>query len=789
MSDAVSGTGQARILIVEDEQIVAMDLQDKLEAMGYQVVGRASSGAGAVAQAERLRPDLVLMDVRLDGEMDGIEAARLIHQRLAVPVVYLTAYSGSDVVDRAMQSAPFGYVLKPYNDRELTLVIEVALDRHRTQRLLAERELLLACTLRSIGDAVLCADAGGRVSFLNPVAERLTGWSLDDARGRPAEEVFRIVNELTGALVESPLARALRERQPVPLANHTILVGRDGRRLPIDDVAAPILDQPPDSSAEVPEVRGGVLVFRDVTQQRAAMQSTSRMAAIVDASEDAILSQSVEGMITSWNTAAQQLYGYAAEEVVGRPFHLLAPEQRYDEMRAIAQKARDGEPVVSFQTKGRCRDGSEIDVLLSLSPLRDEAGEIIGSAAIVREVTQLRQLEEQQSHAQKMEAVGRLAGGIAHDFNNLLTVINGCTSLVLSQLPPQDRLRELLEPVVRAGDRAAVLTRQLLAYSRRQLMQPRVIDLNDLVHQAEKHLRTKLGQNVALRLELAGSLPAVKVDPTQMEQAILNLAANAREAMPGGGALTIETFRMGNGEWRMANEEKARRDAAEPPPSSHSPFGEWVALRLSDTGAGMTPDVLARVFEPFFTTKEVGQGTGLGLAMVYGVVKQSAGHVTAHSRPGEGSAFTIYLPAINEEKAEPASSALAGLPRGIETVLLVEDEEAVRTLTVHLLSQSGYAVLPASDGESALQLLAGHKGPVDLLITDVVMPRLSGPQVAAAVRARYPQVKVLYQSGSAGDELRRHGVTIDSNFLAKPFTPSQLSEKVREVLKGTAGAG
>src|SRR5947209_7887724 len=327
MSDAVSSAGGARILIVEDEQIVAMDLQDKLEAMGYRVAGHASSGEGAVAQAERLRPDLVLMDVRLDGEMDGIEAAGLIRQRLAVPVVYLTAYSGDDVVGRAMQSAPFGYVLKPYNDRELSLVIEVALDRHRTQRLLAQREQLLACPRSSIGDAVLCADAGGRVSFLNPVAQSLTGWPLDEARGRPAEEVFRIVNELTGTAVESPLARALREREAVPLANHTVLVGRDGRRVPIDDVASPILDQAAEPAAAGADVLGGVLVFRDVTQRREAMQSTARLAAIVAASEDAILSQSVDGVITSWNAAAQRLYGYSAEEVVGQRFGLLAAEQ------------------------------------------------------------------------------------------------------------------------------------------------------------------------------------------------------------------------------------------------------------------------------------------------------------------------------------------------------------------------------------------------------------------------------------------------------------------------------
>jgi PAS domain S-box-containing protein len=765
MSDAGSRTQRAIVLIVEDEQIVAMDLQDKLEAMGYRVAGRASSGEGAVAQALRLRPDLVLMDVRLDGEMDGIEAAGLIHQRLAVPVVYLTAYSGSDVVGRAMQSAPFGYVLKPYNDRELSLVIEVALDRHRTQRLLAEREQLLACTLRSIGDAVLCSDAEGRVSFLNPVAESLTGWRLDEARGRPADEVFRVVNEMTGAALQSPLALALRERQAVPLANYSVLVSRDGRRVPIDDVAAPILDQ---ADSGEPQLQGGVLVFRDVTHQRAAMQSTARLAAIVAASEDAILSQSVEGVITSWNAAAERLYGYSAQEVVGRHFGLLAAEQRRDEVRAAAEKVRAGEPVVSLQTKGRCNDGREIDVLLTFSPLRDEAGRITGSAVIVRDVTQLKQLEAQLSHAQKMEAVGRLAGGIAHDFNNLLTVINGCTSLVLSQLPAQDRLRDLLEPVVRAGDRAAVLTRQLLAYSRRQQMQPRVIDLNELVRQAQKHVQAQAG--IEVRLELACSLPAVKVDPTQTEQVILNLAANALDAMPRGGMLTIETLLAPSEAWAGEGD-------------GGGALGDRVALRVSDTGVGMSPDVLARVFEPFFTTKEVGKGTGLGLAMVYGVVKQSGGHVMARSLPDQGSTFTIYLPAV-VEKAEPAGAALAGLPRGSETVLLVEDEEAIRSLAVRLLSQSGYGVLSAADGASALQLLAGHKGGIDLLITDVVMPGMSGPQVAAAVRAKYPQVKVLYASGYAGDELRRHGVAVDGNLLAKPFTLTQLAEKVRGVLGG-----
>jgi PAS domain S-box-containing protein len=754
--------GQATtILVVEDEQIVALGLQGKLEALGYRVPHLVASGEEAVALAEVLQPDLVLMDINLDGELDGVQAAQLIRDRLGTPVVYLTAYSNREVVERAKLTQPFGYILKPYVDRELQVVIEMALYRHQMERKLLQQQRLLAATLRSIGDGVIATDSRGRVTFLNPVAEELTGWSQAEAYGSPVEQVFHIVNELTGEPVASPVLEAMRQKVTVPLANHTALLTRGRAEVPIDDSAAPILDGE--------AVLGAVLVFRDMTARRLATLATAKLAAIVSSSDDAILSKTVGGVITSWNPGAERLFGYSAAEAVGRHVALLAPPERLHEVEAALAKVARGEPVPAYETVRRRKDGQAVEVIVTASPLRDESGAVIGAATITRDISHLRQLEQQFRQAQKMEAIGRLAGGVAHDFNNLLTVINGYTGIVLTSLHPHDKNREFLQQVALAGERAAALTQQLLAYSRKQLLQLKVVDLNELVAGTERLLRRLIGEDVELQIRPGEGLPRVKVDPHQIEQVVMNLAVNARDAMPKGGTLTIETA--------AAHLEGGAGAAEEPRP------GPYALLRVSDTGCGMDEVTLAHLFEPFFTTKGVGKGTGLGLATVYGIVKQCGGHVEVSSRPGQGARFVVYLPGLEGEAEAEAHAGLAGLPGGTETVLLVEDEEGVRQLTANILKLCGYTVLEATNGEAALGLLAGHAGAVDLLLTDVVMPRMSGPQVAEAVRALHLGVKVLYQSGYTDDAVLRHGIAEgEGDFVQKPFTPGELARKVRDVL-------
>jgi two-component system cell cycle sensor histidine kinase/response regulator CckA len=405
---------------------------------------------------------------------------------------------------------------------------------------------------------------------------------------------------------------------------------------------------------------------------------------------------------------------------------------------------------------------------LIVTPMRGD-GRPEGAVVMHINVSDHKRLEQQFTQAQKMEAVGRLAGGVAHDFNNLLTVINGYSEMVRDRLPPGDPARELVAEIARAGERAAGLTRQLLAFSRQQLVVPQVLDLNALVADTEKMLRRLIGEDVELAVDLEPDLGHVEADPGQIEQVLMNLAVNARDAMPQGGRLTIQTRNI-------------RIDAAESRPGGRP--GPYVLLAVSDTGCGMSEGTQARLFEPFFTTKGPGRGTGLGLATVYGIVQQSGGHIDVESARGQGTTFRIYLPRV--EALAPTRKSHQGVrlrPGGRETVLLVEDEAAVRALVRVVLREGGYTVLEARHGVEALRLAEQHTGPIHLLLSDVVMPELGGRELADRLAALRPGLKILYLSGYTDDAVLRHGVQeAEAALLQKPFTPDALALKVREVL-------
>jgi signal transduction histidine kinase len=386
----------------------------------------------------------------------------------------------------------------------------------------------------------------------------------------------------------------------------------------------------------------------------------------------------------------------------------------------------------------------------------------------------LRQTEAQLQQSQKMEAVGRLAGGVAHDFNNLLTVIRGYSELLLARMEPGDSMRKDMEEVKKAADRATGLTRQLLAFSRRQFIAPKVVDLNALVVNMDGMLRRLMGEDIIeLCAELAPKLGAIRADPGQVEQVIMNLAVNARDAMPKGGRLTIETRNVSVG--RQAKQETVGVEA-----------GSYVMLAVRDTGHGMDAETRSHLFEPFFTTKEKGKGTGLGLSTVYGIVKQSRGSITVESVLGQGTVFRIYFPLIELDAQGFAGTADAVAPAcGRETILLVEDEPAVRGLVHETLRLHGYTVLEARHGIEALMTVAKHTGPIHLLLTDVVMPQMSGPEVAEKLQSIRPDTKVLYMSGYPDHPVfEQGGVSKETSFLPKPFTPNVLAKKVREVLDG-----
>jgi signal transduction histidine kinase len=399
---------------------------------------------------------------------------------------------------------------------------------------------------------------------------------------------------------------------------------------------------------------------------------------------------------------------------------------------------------------------------------------VAANQELEREVTERKLAEEQLRQAQKMEAVGKLAGGVAHDFNNLLTVINGHTDLSLRRMKQDDPLYRKLEAIKEAGGRAASLTRQLLAFSRKQVLQPKVLDLNKVIFETNKILQRLIGEDIDLLIGLAPDLGKVKADPSQIEQVLMNLAVNARDAMPKGGKLTIETDNV------YLNEHYAGRHLSVRP-------GAYIMLAVSDTGCGMDAQTQERAFEPFFTTKEVGKGTGLGLATVYGIVKQSGGNIWVYSEMGRGTTFKIYLPCVDKPAEEhQANLEETNLQMGVETVLLVEDEELVRKMTGEILQESGYQVLEAKDGLEALSIARQHDGPIHLMLSDVVMPQMGGRELAEHLISLRSETKVLYMSGYTDDAIVHHGVLDKGmSFIEKPFTPWDLTSKVREVLNAT----
>ncbi len=505
-----------------------------------------------------------------------------------------------------------------------------------------------------------------------------------------------------------------------------------------------------------------------VAERKRIAERLSQLASIIEYSSDAIVIFTLNGSIVSWNTAAETIYGYSGGEILGRPRRLLMPSDQADDLPDIVEKLKRGERIKRFETVHVAKDGRRIDVSMTISPVKDAQEQIIGAAAITRDVSDRKLLEKQLQQAQKMEAIGQLAGGIAHDFNNLLSVINGHCELLAEQLNLNDRSRQNCEQIKKAGERAARLTRQLLTFSRQQVLEPTVLNLNAVVVDLEKMLKRVIGEDVEFRISLDSRLGSVKADRGQVEQVLMNLVVNARDAMPNGGRLIIETSNV------VLEDEFAQQRGY--------PQRCYVGLSVTDDGIGMDADTQARIFEPFFTTKEVGKGTGLGLSTVYGAITQSGGHIEVLSRVGEGTTFRIYLPTVKEPVREQKPKTRVERRMGsLETILLVEDEDALRTLIGDLLINSGYNVLQAESPEKALVLVKQFLGPIHLLLTDVIMPGMNGRALAQQLTALRPELKVVYMSGYAGFK-QSQILEAPCVLLAKPFEWDMLLAKLRDAL-------
>ncbi len=514
-------------------------------------------------------------------------------------------------------------------------------------------------------------------------------------------------------------------------------------------------------------------ILRDITEQKMAEEalqaSEERFYMAFSANPQPMyIALAEHGTYIEVNQSFVEVTGYDETELLGHTSVESDVWARPEDWREVLEALAQHGTVRNFETELRSKDGAVHAVLVSAERIELDGEQCVLVTAT--DITDRKRLEVQLQQAQRLESVGRLAGGIAHDFNNLLTVISGYSDLALRRMERDDPTRRDIEEVRRAGERAGTLTRQLLAYSRKQLLRPKILDLNVVVAEMSKMLVRLIGEDVELRVRLDPSLGRVRTDPGQIEQVIANLAVNGRDAMADGGRLTIET---GNVE---LDDAYARTHFDARP-------GPFVMLAVTDTGAGMDTSTMAQIFEPFFTTKEVGRGTGLGLATVYGIVRQSGGLIDVTSEVGRGTTFQVYLPRVPDEPPEPVVPKEEVAPRGTETVLVVEDQSDVRGLVSKTLAESGYEVFEAPDGEEALELAESYPRRIHLMVTDVVMPRMSGRQLAERLALSRPDMRVLYMSGYTENAIAQHGVVEEGiAFLAKPFTSETLARKVREVL-------
>lgn len=878
---------QASILVVEDEHIVAKDIAARLTRRGYSVVAVASTAAEAIAEAGKHRPDLVLMDIMLKGEVDGITAADRIRELYALPIVYLTAYADDHTLQRAKVTDAFGYILKPFEERELSITIEMALYKHRIEARLRESERWLATTLRSIGDAIIAADTTGAITFMNPIAERLTGWLVASATGRQLADVFKTAFE----------------HDEAHEAGATVLVGRAGARIPIEESAAPIKD-------DRGETIGIVVVFRDVTEQRAAEEalrvSEARMTGIIQSAMDAIITVTGRREIVLFNSSAEHMFRCSAAGAIGRTIdEFFAVSSRAATLKALevfagarTPKARLGESDV---VSGLRADGTEFPLEVSISQvetrgerlmtlvLRDiterqqaendlrESEEryrrlfeddltgnfiarvdgtlldanpafarIVGFPSVVSamqcnvlslfsspevreaifsmlrmrgrveeyevdlvrpdgqlihvvmnavaiiapdssvgefkgymyDITERKKLEEQVRQSHKMESIGTLASGIAHDFNNILNNVIGFVLQIKKHAHEPEKVLKYSTTIEKSATRGAELSAQLLSFARKAKRESVTVNVAQIVDEVFSLCGETFPKAITVTRHCDDALRSILGDHGEIYQVLLNLCVNARDAVSsrrqgGAGAIGIGAFNGKVGERISAS-------------MLGVPAEYYVEIRVSDDGVGIPADIRERIFDPFFTTKERGRGTGLGLSVVYSIVRNHHGTIVVDSEEGEGTTFHVYFPAIpSAVQHVPVVVPVVSARGKNETILIVDDEESMQELGSELLEDEGYQVLIASTGQEAVEVYRRHRDRIRLVVLDLVMPGMDGGQTYLELKKMDPDLKAFFCTGYMPDQVI--SALLEEEHLQaiqKPFNPEAFVQLVRDVLDG-----
>ncbi|MFZ5891575.1 MAG: response regulator [Myxococcota bacterium] len=774
-------TRKPRVLVVDDEPQILVALEDLL-ANRFSVLKTESPEHALDLMSTSDDIAVLITDQRMPRMTGDALLSRIGPSRLTLKIL-LTGYADLSAVIRAVNEGRiFAYVTKPWDPDDLRLKVDKAAEHFQIAQELAYERKLLHDLMDNIPDGIYFKDTDLKFRRANRAFAGGLGCSPDDLVGKRLEDVSKAPALLEAARVEE--SGVLRQGEPVRDVVREYHNGTARRFL--SETKAPI-------RLESGEISGLVGISRDVTEriesqealrigeQRFREQSLM-LDSILNSMGDAVVAADSSGRFLVYNRQAERLLGPRPKNLRADEWARELPMVVNDRLSKVSANAPGdgdnplvaamyGKEIEEIELSLQNDSGTRITVALRATPLIGVGGALLGGIALIRDVTQRRELEQQLRHAQKMEGIGQLAGGVAHDFNNLLAVIKSYGELLLRDLKDDTTKTEDLEQLLHAANRGAALTRQLLTFSRRQVVQPRLLQLNEVVVSIEKMLRRIIGEDIDLVTSLAPDLDLVKADAGQIEQVLLNLAVNARDAMPDGGKLTVET----------ANVHLASGYADS---DSNVAEGDYVMVAVSDTGSGMSEEIRKHIFEPFFTTKEVGKGTGLGLSTVYGIVQQSGGHIWVYSELKQGTAFKIYFPrASGSIPARALSKQLPSRAKVDRTILLVEDDDAVRRVASRILRESGYTVLETRHAGEARKICEERGSELALLLTDVVMPGVSGPKLAEELTALLPHLRVLYMSGFPGAAVVHSGaLRPGANCIEKPFSPASLVDKIEEVL-------
>lgn len=777
----------ARIMIVEDNLLVAEDLKTTLIRLGYHVAAIAKSGEQALMAAEKQVLDMVLMDLQLGAGMNGIDTAAVLRKKYQYPVIFLTAYADEETIRRAKVVEPHGYIVKPFDEKELKSTIEVSLYKQQSELKIIESRQWLQTTLKSIGDGVITTDHKGSVVFMNPLAERLTGWPEAEAIGKPMNTIIQLENEETGQVMEDPVARILREKIVVELANHTLLVTRDGKKIPIAPSGAPIKD-------EKGQLMGVVLVFRDQTEERRAQNALKE--------KSHALGERVKELNCFFNISSlTSTPDISLEDLIQGITDLIPPSWQYPEI-TCARILLDGKEYKTANFKEtKWKQYAEISVnnenigsleifYLKEMPeedegpfLKEERNLIDAVSKRLRDIIEKKQAEEEKKkleiqlrQAQKLESIGNLAGGIAHDFNNILSSVIGFTELAIDDVEKGTKIEDYLQEVYSAGKRAKDLVRQILAFARQSEEETKPIRIDTIVKEVLHFIRSTIPTTIEIKQRiLSNSL--IMGNPIQVHQILMNLCTNAAYAMEDRGGIldvSLKDLAIENAE------QKNKLDL------NH---GSYIEIGVSDTGTGIPADIIASVFEPYFTTKRPGEGTGMGLAMVHGIVESYGGRIMVDSTLGKGTVFRVYLP-ITRKRKDDCGYEQRALPTGMERILLVDDEAPIAKMGSQILERLGYLVTTRTSSVEAIELFRSKSNDFDLIITDMTMPNMTGDELAVELMDIRPDIPVILCSGYSkkiSDNMAEE-IGIKA-FVYKPIVKSDLAKIVRKVLDEAGESG